>query len=490
MKIAMTGATGFIGRKLCLALQRRGHVVVAIVRDEVAASSLLGADVTLVSIGNESALRRAVGGADAVVNLAGAPIAQPWTRARRKRIVDSRIGVTRRIVDAIDAAPRKPRVLVSASAVGVYGDRGDTRLTEDAMPARGFAAELCLDWEAEARRAESLGVRTVIPRIGVVLGEDGGALPTLATVLRTRFGAVLGTGEQYVPVVHVEDLVRLLVTAIEDPSYEGILNATAPEPATHRQLMNAIADRIGIRRPWLRVPAAIVRTLGGAASSIMLASQRAVPARAEELGFEFDYPDLDACMQALLDEPGLELGDADVLPSWDYLAGETPRYRLRSVSVVDSPREDVCEFFARPENLGVMTPRTMQFEILESSDERTKTGSEFRYRIRLHGVPMPWKTRIETFDAPDRFVDVQLSGPYRHWLHEHRFEALPGGRTRVTDTVWYVPRFGIFGRIAHALFVRADLRRVFGFRARAMALRFGRPDSKPAAASEASRSVA
>ena len=489
MKIAMTGATGFIGRKLCLALQRRGHTVVALVRNEVAAASLLGAEATLVPIGEEPALRRAIGSADAVVNLAGAPIAQPWTKARRKRIVDSRIGVTRRVVDAIDAARNKPRVLVSASAVGVYGDRSDTRLSEEATPGKGFAAELCLDWEAEARRAEASGVRTVIPRIGVVLGEDGGALPGLSKVIQSRLGAILGSGDQYVPIIHVEDLVRLLVTAIEDPRYEGIFNATAPEPATHRQLMNALADRLGRGRPRLRVPAAIVRTLGGEATSIVLASQRAVPTRALQLGFEFDHPDLEACMAGLLDDRGLELGPADMLPSWDYLAGETPRYRLRAISVVDAPRDEVCEFFARPENLGVMTPRSMQFEILDSTDARTRTGSEFRYRIRLHGVPMPWKTRIETFEAPERFVDVQLTGPYRHWLHEHRFEALPDSRTRVTDTVWYVPRFGIFGRIAHALFVRADLRRVFGFRARAMALRFGRPESSLVAPA-ASRSVA
>lgn len=488
MKIAMTGATGFIGRKLCLALQRRGHTVVALVRDEVAAASLLGAEVSLVPIEREPALRRAIGGADAVVNLAGAPIAQPWTKARRKRIVDSRIGVTRRLVDAIDAARNRPRVLVSASAVGVYGDRGDLRLSEDASPGRGFAAELCLDWEAEARRAERLGVRTVIPRIGVVLGEDGGALPSLARVIQSRLGAILGTGDQYVPIIDVDDLVRLLVAAIEDPRYEGIVNATAPEPTTHRALMNALADRLGRGRPKLRVPAALVR-LGGEATSIVLASQRAVPTRALALGFEFDHPDLEASMANLLDDAGLELGRADVVPSWDYFAGESPRYRLRAISVVDAPREEVCEFFARPENLGVMTPRSMQFEILESSDARTRTGSEFRYRIRLHGVPMPWKTRIETFDAPERFVDVQLTGPYRHWLHEHRFEALPEGRTRVTDTVWYEPRFGVFGRIAHSLFVRADLRRVFGFRARAMALRFGRPETNHAAQA-ASRSVA
>jgi uncharacterized protein len=301
MNVFVTGVTGLVGRALALRLATDGHEVTGWVRDEPAARTVLGEHVSLVRVADDdAALTRALGRADAVVNLAGAPVARRWSRRTKDQLVASRVGVTRRLVDAIERLPRRPSVLVSASAVGYYGDRGDELLDEQSAPGDDFLARLCVDWEAAAREAENLGLRVAMLRIGIVLDGEGGALATMRPAFAMGLGAVLGSGRQRMPFIHLHDLVELLVQALVDPRCAGPLNAAAPQPVTNREFSRALA-RV-LRRPLLlRAPSFVLRMALGEAAGIVLHGQRAIPRRAQQLGFRFRFAELDQALRDAVD---------------------------------------------------------------------------------------------------------------------------------------------------------------------------------------------
>lgn len=480
MRILVTGVTGLVGRALALRLARDGHEVMGWVRDVDAARAVLGGGVTLVpTSGGDAALDEAIGRADAVVNLAGAPVARRWTKSHVRALEDSRVGVTGRLVEAMRRAKRRPSVLVSASAVGYYGDRGEETLTEDASPGTDFLARLCVRWEDAAREAEALGVRVVLLRIGIVLDGEGGVIAAMRPAFALGLGATLGAGDQRVPFIHRCDLVELVVAALGSRRYVGPINAVAPTPTTNRALTRALGRALG-RPAGLRVPAFALRLGLGRAADVVLHGRAAVPRRALELGFRFRFPDLDEAVRDVVDggRSGVTLGparDRD-LPGGEYVARRRPRYLLEQRTLIAAPRSEVFDFFRRAENLGPMTPPTLAFEILTPSPIEMHEGREIAYRIRLGPAPMRWLTRIGAWEPDARFVDLQLRGPYRAWYHEHRFEAR-GDATLMIDRVWYAPPLGPLGRIAQVFMVGPMLRRIFGHRRVAIALRFGLADS-------------
>lgn len=304
--VLITGATGLVGTRLVQALSADGVPVRALSRDPHHASSRFAARNAKVTAFGWDGLRpprEAIDGAQAVVHLAGEPVfGGILTRARRARIRNSRVRSTEEIVAAIercDAAAR-PRVLVSASAVGWYGDRGDEPLREDAAPGEGFLAGVCVEWERAAQRAEALGLRVVRLRIGIVLAHEGGALPRMSIPVRLGLGGPLGSGRQFVPWIHADDLVGLARLAIDDARIRGPLNATAPEAARNRDLVSAIARRL--RRPaFLPLPGFVLRLALGDLAIEMLGSRRCVPARALDAGFRFAHADLDEALSLELD---------------------------------------------------------------------------------------------------------------------------------------------------------------------------------------------
>lgn len=293
----VTGATGLVGARLVRALVAGGTPVRVLSRDAARAKARLGAAggaLTAFAWDGTTPPAAALAGARAVVHLAGEPIFGGLpTAARRAAIRDSRVRSTERLVDAIAAlAPgARPETLLSASAVGYYGDRGEDALPEDAGPGEGFIAEVCVAWERAAERAATLGLRVVMLRIGIVLAREGGALPNLARPIRFGVGGPLGSGRQLVPWIHADDLVAMIVAALADPRWQGAVNAVAPEPVRNAELTRAIAARL--RRPaLLRVPAFAVRLALGEIAGELLGSRRTVAAKALALGFEFAQRDL------------------------------------------------------------------------------------------------------------------------------------------------------------------------------------------------------
>jgi len=296
MRMLVTGATGFIGRALIARLRRDGHAIVAGVRSEERARRVLGADVELVRASGGDALAAAVARADAVVNLSGEPVVgKRWTAERRRVLEESRVGVTRDLVSAIAAASPRPRVLVSGSAVGWYGDRGDERLTESSSPGDDFLARLCRAWEEAARAAETSGVRVVTLRTGVVLGPGGGALAQMLPPFRLGLGGPVGSGRQYFPWIHLQDLVSAIAAAIGDDRYRGPVNGVGPQEATSRTFASALGR--ALHRPAiLPMPALALRVIFGEAANVLLASQRAEPRVLLTNGFTFAFPDLDGAL--------------------------------------------------------------------------------------------------------------------------------------------------------------------------------------------------
>lgn len=297
MRVLVTGGTGFVGRPLVRRLLASGHEPVVLVRSVDRAREALGPAVRLVM---RSGLEEEAGRAEAVVNLAGEPVLpRRWTAARKAALVESRVGTTRGLVEAIAAAASKPRVLVSASAVGYYGDRGDERLDESSSAGTGFLPGLCRAWEEASRQAQRHGVRVVVPRIGIVLGRDGGALGPMLPLFRLGLGGPMGSGRQFVSWVHLDDLVSILACALEDERYSGPVNAVAPGAVPQREFAQALGH--GLSRPALvPAPTLALKLALGEAASALLESQRVEPRRLAELGFPFRFPALPAAMADVL----------------------------------------------------------------------------------------------------------------------------------------------------------------------------------------------
>ncbi len=295
MKVVVTGGTGFLGRSLVAALLEKGHDVDVVTRDPAKARiSAGGRAISWID------LAAAVDGADAVVNLAGETIAQRWTSAAKARIVGSRARAAEQVGAALRAAKKRPTALVNASAVGFYGDSGDVERTESNGPGSGFLAETTLAWEEAARRAAPEGVRLVLPRIGIVLGEEGGALSKMLLPFRLGVGGPLGSGKQWMPWIHRDDLVALLVAAVEDPRFEGPVNATAPEPVTMKEFA-ATLGRVLHRPAFAPAPAFAIRAAMGEMAALVLDGQKVLPAKALALGFQFRFERLEPALREILD---------------------------------------------------------------------------------------------------------------------------------------------------------------------------------------------
>ncbi len=295
LRVVVAGASGPIGRALLRVLQEQGAEVRRLVRRTPKGPHEVVWDPEVGALDPE-----VFDGTDALVNLAGRSIAaRRWTPSVQREILDSRVRSTRLLVDAVRRTSATPAVLVSASAIGYYGDRGDEVLDESSPPGRGFLSQVAQAWEAEARRAERMGMRVVRARFGIVLARDGGVLRTMLPFFRAGLGGPLGSGHQWWSWIHGDDVAAVLVAAVRDASLEGPVNVVSPAAATNREFTRALAS--ALRRPAvLRVPAFALRLAGGAmADEMMLASQRVVPRKLQARGFQFRWPELEPALRDL-----------------------------------------------------------------------------------------------------------------------------------------------------------------------------------------------
>jgi uncharacterized protein len=303
MNILIAGGTGFLGTALVRQLLSRGDRVVALVRDPVTARRRLPPEVLIAQWDGKTSgeWTRHVGEADAVINLSGEPIAaRRWTERQKERIVQSRIKPTRALVLAMAAGMKRPRILINASAIGYYGFSEESPATEETPSSVGFLAETCALWEREALAARSAGIRVVLPRLGIVLGDDGGALQKMLLPFRLYVGGPLGSGAQWFPWVHRDDVIGALLFALDTPNLNGPVNCVAPESVRMEEFCRTLA-RVLARPSWLRVPGFVLRSLMGEMAGMILGGRRVLPVRLTGMGYHFAHPRLEDALRSILE---------------------------------------------------------------------------------------------------------------------------------------------------------------------------------------------
>ncbi|KAG6711799.1 hypothetical protein I3842_05G072000 [Carya illinoinensis] len=301
MTVSVTGATGFIGRRLVQRLHADNHRIRVLTRSRSKAELIFPVkDFPGIVIAEEPGWKDCIQGSDGVVNLAGLPISTRWSSEIKKEIKQSRIRVTSKVVDLINDAPDavRPTVLVSATAVGYYGS-SETQVFDERSPSgNDYLAEVCREWEAKALRVNK-DVRLALIRIGVVLGKDGGALAKMIPLFMMFAGGPLGSGKQWFSWIHLDDIVNLIYEALSNPSYKGVINGTAPNPVRLTEMCEQLGNVMG-RPSWLPVPDLALKAVLGEGASVVLEGQRVLPARAKELGFPFKYSYVKDALKAIL----------------------------------------------------------------------------------------------------------------------------------------------------------------------------------------------
>ncbi|XP_074275468.1 epimerase family protein SDR39U1 homolog, chloroplastic [Silene latifolia] len=299
--VSVTGATGFIGRRLVQKLQQEKHQVRVLTRSKYNAQQIFPANkFPGIVLAEESDWKDGIQGSNAVVNLAGLPISTRWSPEIKKEIKESRIKVTSKVVEVINSlqADVRPDVLVSATAVGYYGT-SETRVFDEQSPSgNDYLAEVCREWEASALKVNK-DVRVARIRIGVVLGKEGGALAKMIPLFMMFAGGPIGSGRQWFSWIHVDDIVNLIYEAISNPAYEGVINGTAPNPVRLAEMCEHLGNAMG-RPSWLPVPDFALKAVLGEGATVVLEGQKVVPTRAKELGFSFKYPYIKDALKAVL----------------------------------------------------------------------------------------------------------------------------------------------------------------------------------------------
>jgi uncharacterized protein (TIGR01777 family) len=464
-KITIVGGTGFVGQALGQTLARQGYSLTVTTRNPENWIGQMSFPCTLVGwdpMGGpfpSDNLHRP----DVVINLAGAGIGdQRWTEEYKKTLRDSRIVTTQKIAEALasrdsGAPSNNPVRLIQASAVGFYGSRGDEILVEESPRGKGFLADLCVDWEAQALKAQGKNCQVTIVRIGVVLGWGSGFLKTLIPLYMRGMGASLGSGKQWVPWIAIDDLTEIFAHAAAGWGAGRVINATAPDPITFEELHRAVASRYGLQVSPT-VPSFALRGILGQQAEIALNSQRAIPSRllgtqaqegsgtTDKTPFRFKYPSLKETMNKLFTD--------------DY---DKNSYHLFSQQWVPYRREEIWPFFTDENNLEKLTPPLLHFKVVGKTTAQIEEGTQIRYDLKLHGIPLKWESKIRTWEPTTHFVDHQLKGPYSLWDHLHQFEDLAGG-TLMTDHVRFRLPMGKIGFLAASPFVLKDLDRIFTYR--------------------------
>lgn len=441
MNILITGATGLIGKELGKVLAEKGHKIFAISRDDKKAKEILPYPCEIIKgdLSKEPLQDERLQKIEAVVNLMGEAVVGPrWTAELKKKIHDSRVVGTRHLIQSL---PKNLKVFVGGSAIGYYGDCGDEICREDHSPGEDFLASLTVDWEAETAKAPG---RISMIRTGIVLAPQGGALEQMLFPFKAGVGGMLGDGQQWMSWIHIKDIVGLFVYALENDHVSGPINGVAPLPVTNKEFSKTLAESLG--KPLaLPVPKLAIKTLYGEAAETIVSSIRGSAERAEALGYQYVYKELEIALREIC------------LP---YKNGEEIFYAEQFVEI---PPEKIFPFFRDPHNLEQITPPTLNFHIQAVSTKQIEQGTLIDYNLKIHGVPAKWKTEIDEWQPPFKFVDHQLKGPYSLWHHTHEFKPFCGG-TLMVDRVRYRLPLGYVGWLVAGNFVKKDVEQIFKFR--------------------------
>ena len=455
MRILMTGATGLIGRELGKALAARGDTLVCLVRDTQGARRRLPFPAKCFEWDHQRAVpAEALLEVDAIVHLAGEPVAEKrWTNERKRLIRDTRVLGTRRLVQAVLSHGPDIKSFVHGSAIGFYGDRGDAKLTAASGKGTGFLADVVEAWEAELHPLTEgrPHVRVAIVRTGIVLARHGGALAKMLPMFRESAAGRLASGKQWMSWIHIDDIVGLFLHAV-DSQVAGVLEGVSPQPVNNREFTKSLCQSLQVFEN-APAPAVAIKALFGEMGGIVLESARIEPSRTLASGYRFRFESIDRAFDDLLSP----------------LQGST-REKVSEQWVPHAP-EQIWPFFCDEGNLEELTPGFLNFEVLGKSTREIGEGTLIDYRLKLNGIPIGWQSRIENWEPARHFVDTQVKGPYSYWRHAHEFIPLANG-TLVRDVVRYRLPLGWLGSVVAGWKVASQVDRIFSYRSTRIAERF------------------
>lgn len=450
MKILLTGGTGFLGTLLADELIRRGHELIMSTRSLPETWNPYPAQFVKWPL-DTNELAPHLENIEACIHLVGEPVAdKKWTAKQKDKIYNSRIQGTREVVDVLRQAPRL-KTFLSSSGIGYYGNRADQELVEGSLSGIGFLAEVCRDWENEASKLSATpgheNVRTVQFRTGVVLDRGSGFLGQLEPIFRAHLGGPIGSGNQYISWIHVQDWTNAIIHCLENEKLKGPVNVTSPDPCTNRTFTYTYGELFN-QKIFIPIPEFALKLKMGRMAEVALDSQKVFPRRLQESGFKFQFPELKTALTHLYDLNELN-------PKVDDL------YQARQW--VPAPIDQVFKFFGDVQNLEKMAPPEVDFKVIRKSSVELQKGTLIDYKLKIHGIPISWRTRIESWTPNKQFSDTQQYGPYKKWFHTHDFESLRGG-TLIKDKVLYRLPIGPLGRMGGLWMVKKDLANIFAYR--------------------------
>ncbi len=443
MKVLITGATGLIGKELGKALFLQGHQIVVVSRSRSKALRELPFPCEILEgdLG-KSPLPKSVS-VDAVFHLMGESIANArWTKAAKDEILNSRVQSTRNLNQSLTDSVK---FYLSASGIGIYGNQPGETLTEQSAGDSSFLSRVCHEWElaADSFSQVSSGATIAKLRIGLVLSKTGGALEKMLFPFKAGVGGPLGSGNHFASWIHIQDLVGIMLYAW-DKKVAGAINGCSPEPVINKEFSRSLAH--ALNRPLgPSVPRIVLNLLFGEMATILFDDQKAVPKKILDAGYTFKFSNLDLAFKDLL---GDQVGTQEIFMAEQY---------------VPMKADELFKFFSDAKNLEAITPPSLKFNIVKISSTEMNSGVEIDYRLKIHGLPVKWKTLIQDWEPNKKFVDTQLKGPYSLWHHTHEF--VPWGEgTLMRDSVKFRLPLGYIGWLAAVHFVRNDVSKIFAFR--------------------------
>lgn len=453
MKLLITGATGFIGSRLVEKLLLSGHELVCLTRNIDTAKTKLPLPVNFVewSIFEKEA-QNILADVEGVFHLAGENVGEKrWSAKQKQHILNSRQKISQNLVEKVNQFAQSCKFFISASAIGYYPDsRGESWIDESTKPDNNFLANVCVNWE-NATKSLNSNIRKVTLRIGVVLGHDGGMLKKLVPIYRNGLGGPVGSGNQWMSWIHVDDVVNMFKFAMNNEELEGTYNAVAPNPIQYKDF-NKILSQYTQRPAWFKVPSFVLKLVMGDASILALSSQRISSSKIQSYGFEFHFQTMDSALKNIC--------EFNLLPPKKK---KSFHHYERRVQFVDKPIDEVFVFFKKATNLEKITPPFLNFKVLSQSTPQIQEGTRFKYQLKLHGLPIRWTTIITEWKDNEKFVDFQKTGPYQVWYHRHIFIPLGKG-TLMVDEVRYRLPLGMLGELFGLSFVKKDVKNIFNYR--------------------------
>ncbi len=456
MRFLISGATGLVGKRLIEKLFERGHQDIHILsRDPKKVQNSFPIKSFSWNPEKGEIDENAFKNVDIVIHLAGESVAEGrWTKSKKEKILNSRTQGTSLLIKTIKNLEHHPKKFISASAIGIYGNRGDEKLDSSSNCGDDFLADVCKKWEEHTHGHTLKNMTSHSIRVGIVLSKLGGALKKMLPPFKAGVAGKLGNGHQYMSWIHIDDLVSQFIFLSENDCKNKIYNGVTPNPVTNNEFTKILGSVL--RRPTLfPVPSIALKTIFGEMSCILLNGQRVLPKEFLEEGFKFKYPDLKTALENILNH---DIKGEEVLKRYQW---------------IEDNSQNVFPFFSNEKNLEKITPPFLNFKVVGKNTKNIGKGTLIDYKLKVHGIPLKWQSEITSFENEKSFVDIQTKGPYKKWEHTHDFISFKNG-TLIKDKIVYKVPFGSLGKIFAGSLVKKDLDQIFNYRTKIISKEFKR----------------